>query len=136
MSPTGGAAETKRARNACPYCGETLDVGFGDFLPTKGRGGAVRKTCAGCRGQVRLATSSQIAGVAGLMLGLLGGAAVGAHFAASLTDQMTLVVLVGAAAGGFLLSFVMGYTFLRFDPDVAPPPRQLRVGGKRGKRGR
>jgi hypothetical protein len=133
MSTDG--SDTKHARNGCPYCGAALDVGFGDFLPTKGRGGPVRKTCASCRGQVRLATSSQIAGVAGLMLGLLGGAAVGAHFAASLSDQMTLIVLGGAAAGGFLLSFVMGYTFLRFDPDVAPPPRQVRERGKR-KRGR
>jgi hypothetical protein len=126
--------EAKRSRNACPFCGAHLKVGFGDFLPTKGRAGPVRMTCRGCRGQVRLASSTQVAGVLGMIAGLLAGAIVGARLAAA-SEQSTLVVLAGAIGGGFFLSFVTGYAFLRLDPDGAPPAHE-RPRGKRSKRGK
>lgn len=128
--------QAKRARNACPFCGAHLKVGFGDFLPTKGRGGPVRMTCHECRGQVRLSSSTQVAGVLGMVAGLLAGAVIGARLAAA-SEQSTLLVLAGAIGGGFFLSFVMGYAFLRLDPDGAPPPRERqRDRGKRSKRGK
>jgi hypothetical protein len=141
-SPTGqpmtdaSSESPKPARRTCPYCGERLTVGFGDFLPTRGRGGPVRVTCSSCRGIARLAASSQIMGVVGFMLGLLGGAVVGARFAAAQSDQTTLLVLAIAIAGGFFLSFTLGYAFIRFDPDVAPPAPKSRASRSKGGKGR
>jgi hypothetical protein len=131
MSDEG--ADEKRARSACPFCGAHIKVGFGDFLPTKGRGGPVRMTCPGCRGQVRLASSTQVAGVLGMVTGLLAGAVIGARLAAE-SEQSTLLVLAGAIGGGFFLSFIMGYAFLRLDPEGAPPTRERRKRSKRGKK--
>jgi hypothetical protein len=128
----------KPARRACPFCGERLTVGFGDFLPTRGRRGPVLVTCTSCRGQARLASSAQIMGVVGFVLGLLGGAVVGARLAAGQSEQMTLIVLGLAIAGGFFLSFTLGYAFLRFDPETEPPAkvRDPRAKGNKGKRRR
>jgi len=123
----------KRSRRACPYCGEPLSVGFGDLLPTRGRGGPTRVKCASCRGSARVASSSQVMGVLGFVLGLLAGAALGAHLSAQ-SEQSTLYVLGAAIAGGFFLSFVSGYAFLRFEPDTPPPePEKKRDRGKRRK---
>jgi hypothetical protein len=136
---TGDDPAAKRSRNACPYCGEPLKVGFGDFLPTKGRSGPVRLTCSACRGTARLATSAQIMAVVGFVVGLLGGAIAGARVGATTaSDQSTLIVLALAAACAFLLSFVMGWAFLRLDPDGDPPSvvakRERAKRGRRGKR--
>jgi hypothetical protein len=109
-----------RPRNGCPWCGAALKVGFGDFLPTKGRGGPVRYTCAKCRGTARLASSSQVLAVLGFVVGLAGGAIAAARFAAD-SEQSMVIVLVLAVAGALLLSFIAGYTFLRFDPEAEPP---------------
>jgi hypothetical protein len=124
----------KRSRRACPYCGEPLSVGFGDLLPTRGRSGPSRVKCASCRGSARVASSSQVIGVLGFVVGLLVGAALGAHLSAQ-SEQSTLYVLGAALAGGFFLSFISGYAFLRFDPDTAPPePEKPRDRGKRRKK--
>jgi hypothetical protein len=124
----------KRSRRACPYCGEPLSVGFGDLLPTRGRGGPSRVKCASCGGKARVASSSQVIGVLGFVVGLLVGAALGAHFASAQSEQTTLYVLGAALAGGFFLSFISGYAFLRFEPDTAPPePEKKRDRGKRRK---
>ncbi len=118
---TDSAPAEKRPRNGCPYCGEPLKIGFGDFLPTKGRSGPVRLTCPECRGKSRLASSSQIAAVVGLIVGLLGGAIAGARVGATESQQATLLVLALAGAFAFLLSFVSGYAFLRLEPEGEPP---------------
>jgi hypothetical protein len=131
---TAAGSSERRPKNACPHCGAPLDVGFADFLPTKGRSGPVRLTCGACRGTARLATSSQLMAVVGLVVGLLGGAVAGARFGDS--DQSTVIVLLLAAAGAFLLSFASGYAFLRLEPEGGPPPRSVRdrVLGKRSRR--
>ena len=124
----------KRSRRTCPYCGEPISVGFGDLLPTRGRGGPTRVKCASCRGSARVASSSQVMGVLGFVVGLLAGASVGAHFSAQ-SEQSTLYVLGAALAGGFFLSLISGYAFLRLEPDTAPPePDKPRDRGKRRKK--
>jgi hypothetical protein len=123
----------KRSRRACPYCGEPLSVGFGDLLPTRGRGGPSRVKCASCGGKARVASLSQVIGVLGFVVGLLVGAALGAHFASAQSEHTTLYVLGAALAGGFFLAFVSGYAFLRFEPDTPPP--ELAKAKKRGKKG-
>jgi hypothetical protein len=131
---TSDGPQEKRARNACPYCGEALSVGFGDFLPTKRSGPAIVK-CSACKGSARVATSAQIAGVAGLILGLLAGAIAGARLITEQSQQSTLLALGGAVAGAFLLSYTLGYTFLRFEPHGEPPSRAVvRDRTKRGRR--
>jgi hypothetical protein len=131
---TSDGPQEKRARNACPYCGEPLGVGFGDFLPTKRSGPAIVK-CLACKGTARVATSAQIAGVAGLILGLLGGAIASARLITEHSQQSTLLALGGAMAGAFLLSYTLGYTFLRFEPFGEPPSRAaVRDRTKRGRR--
>ncbi|HEX4403381.1 MAG TPA: hypothetical protein VH560_01040 [Polyangia bacterium] len=97
-----------------------MSVGFGDLLPTRGRGGPSRVKCAGCGGSARVASSSQVVGVLGFVVGLLVGAALGAHFG-SQSEQSTFYVLGAALAGGFFLSFISGYAFLTLEPDTAPP---------------
>ena len=132
---TDAGSGEKRPRNGCPYCGEPLKVGFGDFLPTKGRSGPVRLTCPACRGTARLASSSQIAAVVGLIVGLLAGAIAGARVGATTeSEQSTLLVLALAGASAFLLSFVSGYAFLRLDPEGEPPSAVARR--ERAKRAR
>jgi hypothetical protein len=133
---TNDGSEEKRPRNACPYCGEPLSVGFGDFLPTKRSGPAIVK-CAACKGTARVATSAQLAGVAGLILGLLGGAIASARLITEQSQQSTLLALGAAVAGAFLLSYTLGYTFLRFEPYGEPPSRAaVRDRAKRGRRRR
>jgi hypothetical protein len=132
---TDTAPAEKRPRNGCPYCGEPLKIGFGDFLPTKGRSGPVRLRCSECRGTSRLATSSQIAAVVGLIVGLLAGAIAGARVGAiAESEQSTLIVLALAGACAFLLSFVSGYAFLRLEPEGEPPSRAAKR--ERAKRSR
>jgi hypothetical protein len=121
----------KRPRRTCPHCGARLLAGFGDLLPTRGRAGPARVTCSACRGKARVASSTQVLGVLGFVVGLLAGAALGAHFAAAQAEQSTLYVLGGAIAGGFLLSFVAGYAFLTFEPDGEPPAAPTREGPQR-----
>jgi hypothetical protein len=125
----------KSSRRACPYCSAPLSAGFGDLLPTRGRRGPSRVKCSGCGGFARVASSAQIVGVLGFVVGLLVGAALGAHFASAQSEQTTLYVLGAALAGGFFLAFVSGYAFLRFEPDTAPPePEKKRDRGKRRKK--
>ena len=121
----------KRPRRTCPLGGPRLLAGFGDLLPTRGRGGPARVTCSACRGKARVASSTQVMGVLGFVVGLLVGAAIAAHLAAAQVEQSTLYVLGGAIAGGFLLSFVAGYAFLTFEPDGDPPAAQPREGPRR-----
>ena len=131
---TSDGPQEKRPRNACPYCGEPLKVGFGAFLPTK-RSGPTRVTCFACLGTARVGTSAQLAGVAGLVLGLLVGAIASARLITEPSQQATLLSLGGTVVVALLLAYALGYAFLRFEPDAAPPARAAaRERTKRGRR--
>jgi hypothetical protein len=128
------AEDAPGKRGACPYCGERVSIGFGDFLPTKRRNGPVRIQCAACHGWGRLASSSQIIAVVGFVLGLAGGAIAAARVAGD-SEQSMIIVLALSVSGAFLLSFVAGYAFLRLEPDGEPPSRAAqRERAKRGRR--
>jgi hypothetical protein len=129
---TTDASADQSARRGCPYCGERMSVGFGDLLPTKRREGPARVQCSSCRGWARVASSSQVVAVIGLVLGLAGGAILGARASID-SDQSTIIVLALSVAGGFLFSYVAGYALLRLTPDGEPPSRVTQR-DRRGKR--
>ena len=72
----------------------------------------------------------------GFVLGLAGGAIAGARVAATNYSELSMLFVLGlAVAGAFLLSFLVGTAFLRFDPDGDPPSRAA-PRERRGKRSR